>query len=66
MPPGIRGSLSCSQSNKVSTATLIGSNESVALHNHTTTDHREGEQLEDRRSVGASSCNSGDGTDQRV
>ena len=30
MPPGIRGSLSCSQSNKVSTATLIGSNESVA------------------------------------
>jgi len=26
----------------------------------------EGEQLEDRRSVGASSCNSGDGTDQRV
>ena len=31
-----------------------------------TTDHKEGEQLEDRRSVGASSCNSGDGTDQRV
>jgi len=29
-------------------------------------DHKEGEQLEDRRSVGASSCNSGDGTDQRV
>ena len=28
--------------------------------------HKEGEQLEDRRSVGASSCNSGDGTDQRV
>jgi len=26
--------------------------------NHTTTDHKEGEQLEDRRSVGASSCNS--------
>ena len=25
-----------------------------------------GKQLEDRRSVGASSCNSGDGTDQRV
>ena len=36
------------------------------LWNHTTTDHKEGEQLEDRRSVGArSSCNSGDGTDQR-
>ena len=34
--------------------------------NHTTTDHKEGEQLEDRRSVGASSCNCGDGTDQRV
>ena len=27
--------------------------------------HKEGEQLEDRRSVGANSCNSGDGTDQR-
>ena len=26
----------------------------------------EGEQLEDRRSVGVSSCNFGDGTDQRV
>jgi len=37
-----------------------------SLSNHTTTDHKEGEQLEDRRSVGASSCNSGDGTDQRV
>jgi len=34
--------------------------------NHTTTDHKEGEQLEDRRSVCASSCNSGNGTDQRV
>jgi len=32
----------------------------------TTTDHKEGEQLEYRRSVGASSCNSGEGTDQRV
>ena len=29
-------------------------------------DHKEGEQLEDRRRVGASSCNSGDVTDQRV
>jgi hypothetical protein len=37
-----------------------------SLGNHTTIDHKEGEQLEDRRSVGVSSCNSGDGTDQRV
>ena len=37
-----------------------------SLWYHTTTDHKEGEQLEDRRSVGASSCNCGDGTDQRV
>jgi len=37
-----------------------------SLSNHTTTDHKEGEQLEDRRSVGASSFNSRDGTDQRV
>jgi len=37
-----------------------------SLWNHTTTEHKEGEQLEDRRSVGASSCNCGDGTDQRV
>ena len=36
------------------------------LWNHTTTDHQEVEQLEDRRSVGASSCSSGEGTDQRV
>ena len=28
--------------------------------------HKEGEQLEDWRNVGESSCNSGDGTDQRV
>jgi hypothetical protein len=34
--------------------------------NHTTTDHKEGEQLEDRRNVGESRCNSGDGTDLRV
>jgi len=32
----------------------------------TTTDHKEGEHLEDRRNVGESNCNSGDGTDQRV
>jgi hypothetical protein len=38
----------------------------TSLLNHTTTDHKEGEQLEDRRSVGASSCNCGDGTDRRV
>ena len=31
---------------------------------HTTTDRKEGEQLEDRRNVGENSCNSGDGTDQ--
>ena len=37
-----------------------------SLWNHNATDHKEGEQLEDRRSVGESSCNSGDGTDQRV
>ena len=33
--------------------------------NHTTTDHKEREQLEDRRSVGASKYNSGDGKDQK-
>ena len=38
----------------------------LILINHTTTDHKEGEQLEDRRRVGASSCNSGNGTDQRI
>jgi len=32
--------------------------------NHTTTEHKEEEQLEDRRNVGENSCNSGDGTDQ--
>jgi len=37
-----------------------------SLWNHTATDRKEEEQLEDRRSVGASSCNCGDGTDQRV
>jgi len=37
-----------------------------SLWNYTTTDHKEGEQLEDRRSVVDSSCNCGDGTDQRV
>ena len=31
--------------------------------NHTATDHKEGEQLEDRRNVGENSCNCGDGTD---
>ena len=29
-----------------------------------TTDHKEGEQLEDRKNVGENSCNSGNGTDQ--
>jgi hypothetical protein len=37
-----------------------------SLWNHTATDRKEGEQLEDRRIVGESSCNCGDGTDQRV
>ena len=37
-----------------------------SLCNHTATDRKEGEQWVDRRSVGASSCNCGDGTDQRV
>jgi len=32
--------------------------------NHTTTDHKEREELKDRRIVGENSCNSGDGTDQ--
>ena len=32
--------------------------------NHTTTDHKEGERLEDLRNVGDNSCNSADGTDQ--
>ena len=36
-----------------------------SLWNHTTSDHKE-EQLEDRRNAGVSSCNSEDGTDQRV
>ena len=37
-----------------------------SLWNHITTDHKEGEQLEDQRNVGESGCNSGDGADQRV
>jgi hypothetical protein len=37
-----------------------------SLSIHTTTDHKEGELLEDRRNAGGSSCNSGDGTDQRA
>jgi len=37
-----------------------------SLWNHITTYHKEEEQLEDRTSVGENSCNSGDGTDQRV
>ena len=38
----------------------------IPLESYTTTDHKEGEQLADQRSAGASSCNSGDGTDRRV
>jgi hypothetical protein len=34
-----------------------------SLSNHITTDHKEEEQLEDRRNVDERSCNSGDGTD---
>jgi len=30
----------------------------------TATDHKEGEQLEERRNVGENSCNYGDGADQ--
>ena len=39
---------------------------SESLWNHTTTDHKEEGQLEDRRSFGVRSCNSVDGTSQRV
>ena len=39
---------------------------STGLINHITTDHKEEEQLEDRRNVGENSSKSGDGTDQRV
>ena len=37
-----------------------------SLWNHTTADHKEREQMEDPRNVGESSCNFGDGTDERV
>ena len=37
-----------------------------SLLNRTTTDHKEGEQLEDRRNVGESCYNFEDGTDPRV
>jgi hypothetical protein len=35
-----------------------------SLRNHTATAHKEREQLGDRKNVGESSCNSGDGTGQ--
>jgi hypothetical protein len=35
-----------------------------SLQNHTATAHKERERLGDRRYVGESSCNSGDGTGQ--
>jgi len=38
----------------------------LARESPCTADHKEGEQLEDRRNVGESSCNFGDGTAQRV
>ena len=40
-----------------------GFNISKNATNRTAADHKEGEQLEDRRNVGESSCNFGDGTD---
>jgi len=43
-----------------------GCHKTESLWNHTTTNHKEGEQLEVGRSVVASSCNSGDRTDQWV
>ena len=46
--------------------TCKGCHNTESLWNHTTTDHKEGEQLEDQRNAGESSCNFGDGTDQRV
>ena len=36
-----------------------------SLLNHTTTDRKEEDQLDDLKNVGESSCNPGDGTDQR-
>ena len=46
--------------------TLAKSHKTESLLNHTTTNQKEREQLEDRRNVGESSCNFGDGRDQRV
>jgi len=46
--------------------TLKEFHKTESLWNHTITDHKEGEQLEDQRSVSVSSSNTGDGTDQRV
>ena len=40
-------------------------NKSYEFENHTATDHKEGEQLGDRRNVGEGSCNFGDGTDEK-
>jgi len=57
---------SCSMKDGTGFHTCKECHKTESLWNHTTTDHKEGEQLEDRRSVGASSCNSVDGTDQRV
>ena len=46
--------------------TCKGCHKTESLLNHTTTEQKEGEQLEDRRNVGDSSCKFADGTDQRV
>jgi hypothetical protein len=37
-----------------------------SLWNYITTDHKEGEKLEDQRNVGENSWKSGEGADQRV
>ena len=47
-------------------STLAKNSTKLNPFDHTTTDHKEGEQLEDRRNVGENTCNFGDGTDQRV
>ena len=44
--------------------TCIECHKTESRWNHTVTDHKEGEQLEDQRNIGESSCNSGDGMDQ--
>jgi hypothetical protein len=52
--------------NWVNTSLAKNATKPNPFKNHTTTDHKEGEHLEDRRNIGGSSCNCGNGTDQRV